>query len=327
MFASTTFACLSCHRVKDLGGLAGPDLSTVGSCLKPEEIVESILWPRRTVKEGFACVSVATSDGKVRQGYKLSETPAELTFRDPTSAAQFKVRKADVEAIRQDGSLMPDGLAATMSAAEKRDLVRFLMEMGHPGGTAAAGHLARHSAVAATFSSYDPKPLRPDLWPSSQLPANRNRVYDWYAKQAEYFSKQPDPPFLLPAYPGINGGRKGVETEHDTPDGRWNQAELGTVMCGVFRGAGVTVPKAVLVRLGDQRELAVCLARDSVLRGPVDRRFLQVLDAAPRFHGRPSHERFRADHAAREEARRAVRLSRVLPLWKSGYLRLPAGRH
>ena len=258
MFASTTFACLSCHRVKDLGGLAGPDLSTVGSCLKPEEIVEAILWPRRTVKAGYAGVSVATSDGKVRQGYRLSETTAELTFREPTSEAQFKVRRADVEAIRQDGSLMPDGLVATMSAAEKRDLVRFLMEMGHAGGAAAAGHLARHSAVAATFSSYDPKPWRPDLWPSSQLPANRNRVYDWYAKQAEYFSKQPDPPFLLPAYPGINGGRKSVETEHDTPDGRWNQADLGTVISGVFRGAGVTVPKAVCVRLGDQRELAVC---------------------------------------------------------------------
>jgi len=238
--------------------LIGPELSTVGSCLKPEEIVESILWPRRTVKEGYACVSVATSDGKVRQGYKLSETPAELTFRDPTSEAQFKVSKAEIEEIRQDGSLMPDGLAATMSTAEKRDLVRFLLEMGHPGGAAAAVHLARHSAVPAMFSSYDPKPLRPDLWPSWQLPANRNRVYDWYAKQAEYFLKQPNPPFLLPVYPGIYGGRRPEETEGDKPDGRWNQADLGTVLCGVFRGAGVTIPKAVCVRIGDQRELAVC---------------------------------------------------------------------
>ena len=272
VFASAKSACLSCHRVKDQGGLTGPDLSTVGACLKPEEIVESILWPRRTVKEGYACVSVATSDGKVRQGYKLSETPAELVLRVPTSAEQFRVSKPDIEAVRQDGSLMPDGLAATMSAAEKRDLVRFLLEMGHPGGTAAAGHLARHSAVPASFAVTDPKPLRPDLSPSWQLPANRHRVYDWYAKQADYFSKQPNPPFLLPVYPGIDGGAEVEETESDVPDGRWNQADLGSVLCGVFRGAGVTVPKAVCVRLGDQGELAVCfnpetLSYDALWRG------------------------------------------------------------
>jgi sugar phosphate isomerase/epimerase len=52
VFASPRFACLSCHRVGDQGGSVGPDLSTAGACIKPEEIVESLLWPGRRVKEG-----------------------------------------------------------------------------------------------------------------------------------------------------------------------------------------------------------------------------------------------------------------------------------
>ena len=39
------FACLSCHKVGDQGGEVGPDLSTVGGLLPPEQIVESVLWP------------------------------------------------------------------------------------------------------------------------------------------------------------------------------------------------------------------------------------------------------------------------------------------
>ncbi len=70
VFASPQFACLSCHRVGDQGGSVGPDLSTAGVCIKPEEIVESLLWPGRKVKEGYEAVTVATADGRTVQGYK-----------------------------------------------------------------------------------------------------------------------------------------------------------------------------------------------------------------------------------------------------------------
>ncbi|MFI5459240.1 MAG: DUF6797 domain-containing protein [Isosphaerales bacterium] len=259
VFASPKFACLSCHRVGDQGGLAGPDLSTVGLCLKPEEVVESILWPRHQVKEGYAAVTVATNDGKVRQGYRLAETSAELMLRDPSSDERFRIRKGDIADVRQDGTLMPDGLAAAMSTQEKRDLVRFLMVLGHPGGTA-AGHLVRHSPVPAPFS-FDRSPLRPDQWPGWQRPVNRERIYDFYAKEAEYFSKQPSVPLLLPQFPGLDGGRAGHwgnQNEDSWADGRWNQTDLGTVLGGVFRGASVTVKKGVCVRLGDRGERAVC---------------------------------------------------------------------
>ena len=117
VFASPKFACLSCHRVGDLGSMIGPDLSTTGTCLKPEEVVESILWPRRQVKDAYAAFTVATNDGKMRQGYKLAETPKEFVFRDPASAQQFHVDKNSIEELRADGTLMPDGLTAAMPGA------------------------------------------------------------------------------------------------------------------------------------------------------------------------------------------------------------------
>ena len=67
------------------GGEVGPDLSGAGACIKPEEVVESILWPALKVKEGYDAVTVATLDGKVRQAYKDSETPEQIILRDPAS--------------------------------------------------------------------------------------------------------------------------------------------------------------------------------------------------------------------------------------------------
>ena len=259
VFASPKFACLSCHRVGDHGAMIGPDLSTVGICVKPEELVESVLWPRRQVKEPYVAYTVATNDGKMRQGYKVTETQHELVIRDPASGDRFNIKKSDVDEIHDDGTLMPDGLAAAMAPRERQDLIRFLLELGR-SGSGAADLLRRQQHVAAEFR-YDRAPLHPDQWPGWQLPVNRERVYDFYAKEAAHFMGLASVPALLPPYPGLDGGRLGHwgnQNEETWADSRWNQTDLGTVLSGVFRGAGVTVPKGVCLRLGDRGELATC---------------------------------------------------------------------
>ena len=259
LFASPKLACLSCHQVAGQGGNVGPDLSTAGLCVKPEELVESLLWPKRQIKEGFTAYTIATSDGKTRQGYKLRELEDRFEFRDPTSGDKFQVARPEIEELRTDGTLMPDGLAESMSPTDRRDLVRFLLELGRPT-TNSANMLARHSPGRAEFP-FDRAPLSPEQWPSWKLPVNRERIYDFYAKEAAYFIKQKGPHSLLPQFPGLDGGvagHWGNQNENTWADGRWNQTELGTVLCGIFRGAGVTVPKGVCVRLGEAGELAAC---------------------------------------------------------------------
>jgi putative heme-binding domain-containing protein len=259
VFASPRFACLSCHRVGMQGGTVGPDLTTVGLCAKPEEIVESVLWPKRKVKEGFAAVNVALIDGSIRQGYLIEQDARRIALRDPTIGERIELVRAEIEEIREAGTLMPEEIAAAMTPAERRDLVRFLLDLGQPGGRAAEA-LAHQAHVPAEFP-YDRAPLHPEHWPSWRHHVNRDRLYDFYAKEADYFRGRSPLPALLPPFPGLDGGKEGHwgnQNEAVWVDARWNDADIGNLICGVFRGAGVTVPKAVCVRLGERGELAAC---------------------------------------------------------------------
>ena len=97
-------------------------------------------------------------------------------------------------------------------------------------------------------------PLDPAAWPHSGERVNRDRVYDFYAKEADYFSRRPDVlDLLLPEHPGLDGGgfgHWGNQNEEAWRDGRWNFADHGSMVAAVFRGANMTIPKAVCVRLG-----------------------------------------------------------------------------
>jgi putative heme-binding domain-containing protein len=257
VFVAPQFACISCHKVGGQGGSVGPDLSIVGRCLSPEEIVEAVLWPKRQVKEQYAAIMVATASGEIRQGYKVEETGTELLLRDAAAGTDVRIAKADIDERREIGTLMPDGLAEAMTDQERRDVIRFLMELGRSEGL---DSWVAHAHTPAAFP-FDRRPSHPERWPSWQHAVNRDRVYDFYAKQAEYFMRQPSMPSLLPEFPGLDGGQYGHwgnQNEKTWADDRWNETELGSVLCGVFRGAGVTVAKAVCMRLGERGELAAC---------------------------------------------------------------------
>ena len=260
VFASAKFACLSCHRVAGRGGEVGPALSTgEGDCLKPEEVVEAILWPALKVKEGYEAVDVSTVDGKVRRAFKNSETAGEIVLRDPATREVVRLPKAQVESIQHVGTLMPEGLAASMTPAERRDLVRFLIDLGR-AGKAPPDALLRMAHAPAEFA-YDRAPLDPARNPAWQLPVNRDRLYDFYAKEADHFARAAEVPSLLPQFPGLDGGKLGHwgnQNEATWADDRWNQTDLGTLISGVFRGAGETVAKGVCVRLGERGEVAAC---------------------------------------------------------------------
>ena len=261
VFASANYACLSCHRVAGRGGEVGPDLSGAGACIKPEEVVEAILWPAFKVREGYETVAVATVDGKVRRAYRESETADLIVLRDPASREVVRIPRKEVEAVERVGTLMPVGLAEAMTPIERRDLVRFLIDLGRPGSTPPDALLRRVPHAPATFA-YDRAPLDPARFPSWQAPVNRDRLYDFYAKEADHFARAAEVPMLLPQYPGLDGGKLGHwgnQSEKTWTDGRWNDADLGNVLSGVLWGGALeAVPKAVCVRLGDRGEVSAC---------------------------------------------------------------------
>jgi putative heme-binding domain-containing protein len=264
VFRSPQFACLSCHKIGTQGGTVGPDLTLVGRCLPPVEIVESVLWPKRVVKEGYMALTILTTDGKMHTGYKEREDQKVLVLRDPVKGETLRIAKATIDERQEVGTLMPDGLAEAMSPGQRRDLIRFLLELGAPGSQSSDALLGPPHEPAKF--PYNRAPLHPEQYPSWQQFVNRDRLYDFYTKEANYFHKKPSPP-LLPEFPGLDGenfGHWGNQTEASWADNRWNQTDLGSLLSGVFHAPGVVVPRGVCVRLGDQGELAACFNPDTL---------------------------------------------------------------
>ncbi len=129
-------------------------------------------------------------------------------------------------------------------------------------GFALDPHAEHHSAppVAVEFPC-ERAPLQPELWPAWDVPVNRDRIFDFYAKQAEWARTQPQRPALLVQYAGLDSGKSGHwgnQNEATWRDGRWNETDLGVVVGGVVRGGGKTVAKGVCVRLGEAGGFACC---------------------------------------------------------------------
>ncbi len=267
VFAAARSACLSCHRLSDdaagdLGGAVGPELTAIGKQLKPQLLVESLLWPNREVKPEYTSWRVLTADGKTLTGYRQSSNSQQVVLRDPARDTVVTIPRAEIEEEQAAGSMMPEGLLASMTRQQVLDLIRFLSDrQGEPLPQPLATALRHANSHAPASFVYDRGPLREEDFPSWRHPVNEHRLYDFYAKQAEHFRGEPYAPMLLAPFPGLDGGQAGhwgFQTEESWSDGRWNDTDLGTLQAGVFHGAGVVAPRGVCVRLGEHGELAAC---------------------------------------------------------------------
>jgi putative heme-binding domain-containing protein len=259
VFGAHTSACLSCHAVGKQGGDVGPNLTLAGTCTTPEQLVEGLFWPARTVKEGFNAIAIEDSRGRILQGIVRGETEKEIELQDAAGKMQ-RIAKKDIENQRDIGSLMPDGLTAPMTVEQRRDLIRYLLDLGKTEGL-------HHLSHAPVKFDYAREPLRPEDWPNATRRVNRDRVYDFYIREASHFRGKTPLPLLLPEWPGMDGGafgHWGNQNDSVWKDDRWNQSDLGTVQGGVFRSGDRTIPRAVCVRLGDNGEMAACFNPDTL---------------------------------------------------------------
>ncbi|HEX7896972.1 MAG TPA: PVC-type heme-binding CxxCH protein [Planctomycetota bacterium] len=122
--------CLSCHAIGGAGGKVGPELGEVGTALPADLLIESVLWPNRQVKENFTATLVATTDGRILQGYKVREDKEVLVLRDPAADRSETLPIKKIERRKDIGSMMPEGIVRGLTRTELRDLIRFLMELG-----------------------------------------------------------------------------------------------------------------------------------------------------------------------------------------------------
>jgi putative heme-binding domain-containing protein len=131
LFLSSLANCTACHRVQNATTTIdtfpkGPDLTAVAAGLQLELIIESVIWPKRQIKEGYEMTTILTDDGRAFSGYLTSEDVHSVGLRD---LATGKVREIPVETIEDrvnKGTAMPSGFTNSLTRKELRDLIAYL---------------------------------------------------------------------------------------------------------------------------------------------------------------------------------------------------------
>jgi putative heme-binding domain-containing protein len=150
-FREGSNTCGGCHRVQGQGQWVGPDLSTIGTKYGKEELLRSILNPSAAIGYNYQSLIIATGDGRVVTGLPVEQEADHVTLK---TAEGKRVRLATNEIEDKktsDVSLMPEGLAETMSDQDLVDLLAFLATLRQPvsivGQYQAAGPLSSRDAA------------------------------------------------------------------------------------------------------------------------------------------------------------------------------------
>ncbi len=130
IYERESLACVNCHATDGTPGKSGPDLSALGTAQTVEFILGAILDPQKEVKEGFVAHEIETRKGDVHQGYLRGDGDGEVSLYDHLTQRVLRFRNAEIDLPRQLGSLMPAGLADSLTREELRDLVAYLARLG-----------------------------------------------------------------------------------------------------------------------------------------------------------------------------------------------------
>jgi putative heme-binding domain-containing protein len=129
LYRRAELRCVACHRIDREGGRVGPNLTAIGSAAQPDYLLDALLEPAKSVKEGYGALVVVTADGQVTSGIPVSRSDTELVVRDALDK-EVRLQLADVEEEAPGSSLMPAGLVDTLSPEEIADLVGYLFSLG-----------------------------------------------------------------------------------------------------------------------------------------------------------------------------------------------------
>lgn len=129
VFQLAQLACVACHQIGDQGGVIGPALNGVGAGMPLDQIVESILWPERQIKEGYQAVAITTAKGATITGYIERESDEILWYRDAATPWIKPLTKKEITRREVIPTLMPPGLTASLSEQQFIDLVAYLASL------------------------------------------------------------------------------------------------------------------------------------------------------------------------------------------------------
>ncbi|MCK5440498.1 MAG: c-type cytochrome [Maribacter sp.] len=122
----TQQGCVACHSIKKEELMKGPFMGQIGSIMNREQIAESILKPNASISQGFASVLIGTKDGKSYSGFVSEESAEKLIIRNIVGQVST-LKIEDIEKREElENSMMPAGLANSLSFEEFASLITFL---------------------------------------------------------------------------------------------------------------------------------------------------------------------------------------------------------
>ena len=150
--------CKRCHVINEVGGgMVGPDLTDVNERLTGEDILESIVYPNRTIAEGYEMVDIILKDGRDFSGRVLREDEEKLVLEQDISFYEFEsedglephsevdviaeevpaplteevvILKQHIRIRRSSQSGMPEDVVDSLQLPQLRDLIAFLAGPG-----------------------------------------------------------------------------------------------------------------------------------------------------------------------------------------------------
>lgn len=129
VYRMAQLACVACHQIGDEGGVMGPALNGLGAGMPLDQIVESILWPDRQIKEGFQAVAFTTKTGSVISGYIEREGEDIVWYRDTATPWIKPLAIKDIASREAIPTLMPPQLTASLTDEQFLDLVAYLASL------------------------------------------------------------------------------------------------------------------------------------------------------------------------------------------------------
>ena len=149
-------SCAGCHRVAGKGRWVGPDLSTIGVKYGREELLQSILNPSAAIGYNFRPYVLAMKDGRVLTGLPIEESSSSITLKT-VEGKTIRLNRSEIEETGiSTVSLMPEGLAQTMTDTQLVDLLAYMTTLKRP------------SSVVGQFQVLGPLDTKTD---SSKQPA------------------------------------------------------------------------------------------------------------------------------------------------------------
>jgi putative heme-binding domain-containing protein len=125
--------CVNCHTIAQGQPLKGPYLGNIAQTYKRAELAEAILYPSKTISQGFATIVFTLKDGSVQMGFVVKEGADSVEIRN-IAGQELTIPTSSVASRATDAkSLMPEGLLGNLSVKDFAGMLDYLEYLAKEG--------------------------------------------------------------------------------------------------------------------------------------------------------------------------------------------------